>query len=178
MATVPSPRTWTVGELLTAAKMNTDVRDGLNFLLSGKPLCRMKWPGGTSAVGWGSFIEFTTEIVDRDNGHSTSTNQSRYTAQTAGWYSIACSVNFTDEFTGGQTRAITVTHRNSSGVGQETVSATTHSGGHGYKSAVSLTTYFPMVVGDYVDVSALWSDNTEDYFISAEINIEWVGKSS
>ena len=32
-----SPRTWTTGELVTAAMLNTDVRDNLNFLPVGAP---------------------------------------------------------------------------------------------------------------------------------------------
>lgn len=101
MATVPAPRTWTVGELLTAAKMNTDVRDGLNFLISGKPIAILGRNSSQSipnnagtAVGW------DLETVDRDGAHSTSTNNSRYTAQTAGWYRLQGSVQWTANATG------------------------------------------------------------------------------
>lgn len=90
MATVPSPRTWTVGELLTASKMNTDVRDGLNFLLS-PPIAVLKASAGTSCgTSAHTAIAFAgTEDIDRDGGHSTSVNTSRYTSATAGWYHIS-----------------------------------------------------------------------------------------
>lgn len=87
MATVPAPRTWTVGELLTASKLNADLRDGLSFLLA--PPLAILTRTALQAVGSGSLIAlpWDTEVVDRDGGHSTSTNISRYTAQTAGYYS-------------------------------------------------------------------------------------------
>jgi hypothetical protein len=86
MATVPVPRTWTVGELLTAAKLNVDVRDALSFLLA--PPLAILTKNGVQSVTSGSYVALTwpTEQVDRDGGHSTSTNTNRYTAQTAGYY--------------------------------------------------------------------------------------------
>lgn len=101
MATVPTPRTWTVGELLTAAKMNTDLRDGLNFLLSGKPLAILGRNASQSIPnGAGTPIAWDLETVDRDGGHSTVTNNSRYTAATAGWYRVQGSVQWTANATG------------------------------------------------------------------------------
>ncbi|YCK35184.1 hypothetical protein ACNF49_14175 [Actinomadura sp. ATCC 39365] len=88
MATVPVPRTWTVGELLTAAKMNVDVRDSLNFLLA-PPLAVLTKTGIQSVTsGTLTAVTWPTEQVDRDGGHSTSTNTSRYTAATAGYYTF------------------------------------------------------------------------------------------
>lgn len=94
MATVPNPRTWTVGELLTAAKLNTDLRDGLNFLLS-PPLAVLRISANTLiANNTLVSVSWTTEAIDRDGGHDNVTNPIRYTAQTAGWYDIAGSVLF------------------------------------------------------------------------------------
>ncbi len=83
---VPNPKTWVVGETLTAAKMNLELRDALTFLLA-PPLFQLTHSSGqTIANGTNTQLAMDTEIVDRDNGHSTSTNNSRYTSQTAGWY--------------------------------------------------------------------------------------------
>ncbi|MEV0616206.1 hypothetical protein AB0I81_23025 [Nonomuraea sp. NPDC050404] len=86
MATVPNPRTWTVGELLTASKLNTDLRDGLNFLLS-PPLASLI-KGNSQSIPNNSTqtVTWVSEEIDRDGGHDNVTNNSRYTAQSAGWY--------------------------------------------------------------------------------------------
>lgn len=100
MATVPSPRTWTVGELLTASKMNTDLRNGLNFLLSGKPVASLTKTANQSIPN-NTFTNITwnTELIDRDAGHDNSTNNSRYTAQTAGWYRVIAHLSWNANFT-------------------------------------------------------------------------------
>ncbi|MEV4173974.1 hypothetical protein [Nonomuraea sp. NPDC049709] len=100
MATVPVPRTWTVGELLTAAKLNADLRNGLNFLLSGKPLASLakttnqSVPNSTFTV-----VTWNSEIIDRDGGHDNATNNSRYTSQTAGWYRVVAHLVWNANFT-------------------------------------------------------------------------------
>lgn len=86
MATVPAPRTWTVGELLTAAKLNTDLRDGLNVLLSPPMAVLRKSVAQAVANATLVFITWDVEDLDRDGGHSNVTNNTRYTSQTAGWY--------------------------------------------------------------------------------------------
>jgi hypothetical protein len=76
MATLPSFRTWTAGEIVTAAYMNSNVRDAGNFFLS--------WPvfEGRQAVaqsftsGAPTALLIDTEDIDTDNGHSTVTNTS------------------------------------------------------------------------------------------------------
>lgn len=80
MSAIPVPRTWVAGEVVTAALMNTEIRDVHNWLLSGFPLWRSKQTATQSIANdsW-TNITFTTEIVDRSNGHSTSVNTSRYT---------------------------------------------------------------------------------------------------
>jgi hypothetical protein len=90
MSTVPSLRTWVAGEVVTAAYMNGNIRDALNWLLSTRPLFSAVQSVAQSLANntWTS-ITFTTEILDRDNGHSTSVNTSRYTGQTAGNYRVS-----------------------------------------------------------------------------------------
>lgn len=86
MATLPSPRTWTVGELLNASKLNVDLRDGLNFLLA-PPLAIMRQTSNQS-VGATTTLVYGAHDIDRDGGHSTVSNTDRYTAKTAGWYQV------------------------------------------------------------------------------------------
>ncbi len=107
MATVPAPRTWVVGEIVTAAKMN-EIRDALNFMLS-QPLFELTHSGSISpANSTNAQMPFDTETVDRDNGHNTVTNNSRYTSQTAGYYLITGGVGFTSNATGKREMTILV----------------------------------------------------------------------
>lgn len=147
MATVPSPRTWTVGELLTAAKMNTDVRDGLNFLLA--PPLAVLTKNATQSFSSGSYVAVTwpTELVDRDGGHSTSSNTSRYTSQTAGYYTLHEWHEWSLDSTSGYRR--TGFRVNGSSV--------THQEGRPQPSLMNMTHLSGMVflaVGDYVEVMA------------------------
>lgn len=91
---VPSPITWIANQIVTAAQLNANIRDAINFLIS-PPLCIMRQTTVQSiaSAGWVSIL-FDTEDVDRDNGHSTVTNTSRYTAQTAGYYTVNSIVTF------------------------------------------------------------------------------------
>lgn len=86
MATVPAEITWTTGQVVTAAQLNTNMRDAVNFIIA-PPLAVLRQTVAqslTSAVY--TALAMDTEDIDRDNAHSTVTNTSRYTAQTTGWY--------------------------------------------------------------------------------------------
>jgi len=108
MATVPNPRTWIVGEAVTAAKANTEWRDALNFLLS-PPLFELTHSSSISpATSTNASMPFDTETIDRDSGHSTVTNNSRYTSQTAGYYLITGHVGFVSNGTGKREMTIQV----------------------------------------------------------------------
>ncbi|RCG19123.1 hypothetical protein DQ384_38245 [Sphaerisporangium album] len=99
MATVPAPRTWVVGEVVTAAKMN-ELRDALNFMLS-PPLFILGHSVAQATPNSANYnLLFDTEVVDRDNGHSTVTNTSRYVSQTAGYYALSANVPWVTNGTG------------------------------------------------------------------------------
>lgn len=99
MTTVPVMRTWTAGELVTAAFMNTNIRDAGNFLLA-RPMAILRQTAAQSiANGSYTAVLFDTEDLDRDAGHSTVTNTSRYVPQTPGYqlaaYTLPWAVNAT-----------------------------------------------------------------------------------
>ncbi|MEV1245079.1 hypothetical protein [Nonomuraea sp. NPDC049750] len=94
MATIPNPRTWGAAEAVTAAKLNTDVRDGYNFLLATPRTVMRKSANQSIPNGTLTAVTWDLEDVDTDSGHSTVTNNSRYTAQTAGWYHISATIGW------------------------------------------------------------------------------------
>lgn len=170
MATVPVPRTWTVGELLTASKMNTDVRNGLNFLLSGKPLAVLQrssvqnFTNNTPAnVTWNS------ELIDRDGGHDNVTNADRYTAQTAGWYMVTAFLQWVN-WAGG-TRQVSMTR---SGASMYTEARGASPGS--YASCNLLAVPIFLSLADYVQVTAL-QDSGSTINIqpgSSQLTLEWI----
>lgn len=86
MATVPVMRTWVAGELVTAAFMNSNIRDLGNFTLA-RPMAVLRQAAAQSIpnITWTGVL-LDTEDLDRDAGHSTSSNTSRYVGKTPGWY--------------------------------------------------------------------------------------------
>jgi hypothetical protein len=88
MALVPAPRTWSVNDLATGALLNTNIRDALNFLLLPVVAAMRQTVAQSLANNTTTGVNMDTEDVDRDVGHSTSVNTSRYTSQTAGYYVV------------------------------------------------------------------------------------------
>lgn len=67
----------------------------------GKPIAQLKQTVSQSIPNttW-TMVTFTTEDIDRDNGHSTTTNTSRYVVQTPGWYMLSGRVAFPNNGSG------------------------------------------------------------------------------
>lgn len=94
MATLPTPATITANTKPTAANFNT-YRDALQQLQGGTPSggqglldCFVGHATATQNLtnGVAAAILLDTEDVDSAGGHSTSSNTSRYVAQTTGWH--------------------------------------------------------------------------------------------
>jgi len=97
---IPSTRLFTAGEVETGAYLNSSITNLGNFML-GKPIAQLRQTAAqTLTTGNNAAVTFDTEDIDRDNGHSTSTNPSRYTAQTAGWYFVTGAIAYTGNATG------------------------------------------------------------------------------
>lgn len=93
---VPAMRTWNTNDLGTAALLNSNLRDGINFLLNvplfqGTQANAQSLPGSIATT---TPISLDTNLIDTYSGHSTVTNNSRYVAQVAGVYLVcgSCSV--------------------------------------------------------------------------------------
>lgn len=100
MATIPSEITWTTNQIVSAAQLNANLRDAINFIIT-PPLCILRQTVAQSIGSAGATpILFDSEDIDRDNGHSTTTNTSRYTAQTAGYYHVDAIVAWASNTTG------------------------------------------------------------------------------
>lgn len=101
MATIPSQRTWAAADVVTAAMMNSNVRDAVNFWLTARPKAHLLQGVAQSfTTATAAALTFDTEVHDNDGGHSTSTNTSRYTAVTPGWYMASGGVGWASNAVG------------------------------------------------------------------------------
>lgn len=92
MATIPSQDTVSAGSVATAAYANKNIRDAVNFLLA--PPSALLRQTVSSSHSTGTAVPLDVEDSDNDGGHSTSTNTSRYTAVTPGWYEVSGAVSW------------------------------------------------------------------------------------
>lgn len=164
MATIPTAYTWTVGELVTSAKMNAYLRDAVSFLLA-RPQVRLRntidQPITTSAH---TELTFDTEDGDADGMHSTTVNTSRATIQTAGVFTFTANGGWVANSAGKRELYI---RRNGSG-------GTTYGGSAFVASASvshshSVTATFRCDVGDYVD-AVVWHNVGVSLSISASFH--------
>jgi hypothetical protein len=151
-----TPRTWTTGELATAAMLNQDVRDNVAWLAN-PPACRVH-NGSTSqthntTATW-QALTFNAENYDTALLHDTSTNTSRITipAGAGGLYEFKGTVQFAANATGERIIGFRVNGSGGTGPG--------YTGGHlGPASAsfVAILHYvdqIKLVAGDYVELVA------------------------
>lgn len=84
----PTQDTFTVGEILTAALMNKNVRDAVDFLQS--PPFAVLWQNTAQSIPNNNAtpINFDSEIIDSYGGHSNTTNPAQYKPQVPGYYFI------------------------------------------------------------------------------------------
>lgn len=85
---VPAPPTRAAGTKLTAVIYGSDVRDGVTFLAN--PPIFKGHQSGAQSIANSTVTALTLDVEDWDtyDGHSTSVNNSRYTAVVAGTYHV------------------------------------------------------------------------------------------
>ena len=154
MSTVPSQRTWVAGEVVTASELNANVRDAINFVITPPMAILRQTVAQTIAFNSWASITFDTEDLDRDNGHSTVTNTSRYTCQTQGYYLCSGMVAFASNATGRRLTHWTVngTALNASRSESQTITVTSAT-----DAVNAVTRPIFMNVGDYLELQG-WQD--------------------
>jgi hypothetical protein len=86
----PSEANWVSGVTASAAFINAQVRDAINFLAN-PPICACYQTTAQTSIAANTWtpITYTVNKVDTYSGHSTTTNTSRYVAQVPGWYKVS-----------------------------------------------------------------------------------------
>lgn len=142
-----TPRTWTVGEVLTASNMNTYVSSDLAFLGTPPSLRVVNSAAISIPNNADTAITFDTDTFKTDAGmHSTSVNTSRMVCTVAGKYLLHGIVAYAASAAG----AIAVRLR----VNGTTVVGTHDRAGSTVAQTIQVTTVYQLAVSDYVEVIA------------------------
>jgi hypothetical protein len=102
LATIPTLYDFTALDNPTAAKLDSIKALG-DFLLTLRPLAQLRQQATqnlTTGVWTPIIFGASSEDLDRDGGHSTASNTSRYTGLTPGWYKFSGGVEIAGD-TGG-----------------------------------------------------------------------------
>lgn len=83
-----APRTWVTSEVVTAAQLNTHLRDNLLWAAFHHGCRAYKSAAQTVPSGNTDVVTFSTESYDTDTFHSTSSLTSRFVAPVAGYYRV------------------------------------------------------------------------------------------
>ncbi len=140
--------TFAAGAKLTAAQLNTFLRDNLAFLIN-PPTCSIfNSSSQTIASSTLTALAADSENFDNDSMHSTVSNTSRITINTAGRYMLAATVLFASDANG--TRFIEFIVNGTTRLdGMQIVSA-----GASQETILSATRFATLSIGDYVEVRA------------------------
>lgn len=146
---VPTPRTFTVAETETGSFLNS-VRDALNFVLNPPMASLYQNVSQNVATTTWTAVTFDSSLLDTYGGHSNSTNNSRYTAQVAGWYSVGGGVGYVANATGGRGADV---YKNGSPITAGASVVGTSGAGASHVSALSGVMVF-LNAGDYIEIFA------------------------
>lgn len=145
--TVPTAYTWTVGELLTASKLNSYLRDAIAFLLSPPYGAFQRTTSLSIANTTTTNVGWDLEVADTDGAHSTVTNSDRFTCQTAGLYENVVAIPWVGNATGVREINFGV-----NGVSSYAGSRLVPTAAVSFVNSASKP--LPLSVGDYVNVKA------------------------
>lgn len=144
----PTPAQAVPGQFITGALWNANVYNGLTFLAA-PPIAVLRQSVAQSLpnAAW-TAINFDAEDVDSYGGHSTVTNTSRYTCQTAGWYTACGAVAYVPNSTGFRTVRLQIN-------GAAINSAITYVPNNGTAEPVAITPTRDIFLnaGDYVEAA-------------------------
>ncbi|MEU5596701.1 hypothetical protein [Streptomyces sp. NPDC020298] len=153
--TVPAIASESPGNFLTGALWNANIKAMGDWLLgsasNGVPRFR-GYQGTTQSLAdntWTS-LNLDTEVFDSDNGHSTSSNTSRYVVQVAGTYAITGAAAFAANATGNRAARITVNGASIAGSFVKGLAATAS-----HSSGIATSAQAVCAVGDYIEVMGL-----------------------
>lgn len=150
---VPVPASETPGTSIASALWNSQVRDGLGFLLADPCFVGTQTASQNILSSTWTTIAINTSQTDSYSGHSNSVNNTRYTAQVAGYYSVCGVTCWSTNGTGTRGSRLHVNGNVIQGTAQMVPTSTTNVIG----VATPLRTLY-LNVGDYVEIAG-WNSS-------------------
>lgn len=173
MTIAPSPTSWSAGDTLTEAGLDT-TETAINFLRS-PPMAKLNRSSDQSVPNTTeTAVQWNAETYDTHNGHDNTTDNTRYTAPYDGRYRLSASVPWAAN---ANTTAVAMWFRRSDGVtyeGDERVKGTSN-----VVQCTSSSVVMEMLTGQYVEVY-VWQNRGLASTIDAshrggpQFDIEWV----
>ncbi len=161
-----TPRTWTDPEVVTAAMMNAEVRDNMNFLRQHHGCRVYKSANQTIASGNNDVLTFNSEVYDTDAYHSTTTNTSRITIGTGldGYYLVLARAVSDADATNHNVAELSLRKNAAGNPASGTQLDVARGVGHTVQwSLPPLAWSGPLVVGDYIECFFLSAVGTEPH---------------
>lgn len=152
---VPSEGAWVDGDPLDTTNLNAQVRDALTWLME-PPAAHLRQTAVQTNLANNTFtsITFTVgEDLDSQDGHSPTTNTSRYTAHEDGWWMLTGGVSVEANATG---RRMTQWAKNGTVVSGSRIDTLALSAGESVIPA--RTIFISLSAGDYVELQ-LWQNS-------------------
>ncbi len=159
-----APRTWSAGEVPTAAQFNQDIRDNPAFLAN-PPACRAyRTTAQALTTGAATAIAFDAERYDTAAMHSTSVNTSRITIVTAGLYLLTGEVSFASNVTGVREMFLQVN-------GATRIVDANATAVNGDSTRLGVSTVYKLAAADYVELIAYQTSG-------GNLNVDTIGNHS
>lgn len=143
--------TWTVGQLVTAALMNSNIQALGLFVLSPPLVSAYASIGQSIPNNALTAVLLDTNVLDSDSGHSTTSNTTKYVNQVAGTYLVFGQVAFAANTTGARNATVA---KNGTAVSYIQGQIAANNSGTTTTAFIGM---LPLAAGDFVEVWALQS---------------------
>jgi len=159
-----TPATAVAGTILTAAWLNTYVRDNVAWIATDSPACRAySTIARTTATGVELALQLDAERFDNAGVHSVSSNTTRFTVPTGGGGKYVCTGSMTwSTQAAGTYRACTLRLNGTTRLAQIN---TAPSASHG--SDATVVAVYALQAADYIELSA-----TQDSGFALNVNTQ------
>ena len=176
---VPALPSWNVADEPTAAMLNTRIRDEINALKTLPFAVLRKTSAQGTSSGIHTAVQWNSEDVDTDGGHSNVTNNTRYTAQVAGWYYLIATVLWAGNANG---RRDIYFRKNGDATRRYAWSTNTPTSlAAGADIGVTISAHMHLDVGDYVEVVTMQNCGATLNLLASNqdsrFQIQWVATS-
>jgi hypothetical protein len=143
---IPTQRTWTAGEVVTAAMFNANVRDAVNFGINAPAMIARQTAAQNIGSGAWTPVSYDTVDLDTYGAHSAST-PSRFTAPLPGVYRVCGQCDIAPNANGFRSIRIQVNG------GAQVIAKVQIPAINGVDTALSTTADVFLNAGDYIEIA-------------------------